>query len=204
MTIGIVGAGKLGTTLARLLELSDHTVLVSGSGDPEKIRLSLRVLAPHATATTTQELALKADLIVLALPLSKFHTIPADYFAGKVIIDAMNHWYEVDGPRSDSIPDNLSSSEAVQNHFKAAYIVKAISHIGYHELYDFHHADPLVAIAYATDHQQAKPPVAQLIEDLGFEALDIGELKNGQVLEPGHPGFGVFALKNTLLKQLAQ
>ena len=201
--LGIIGAGKLGTTLARLLENTEYSILTTNSGDHKRIRLTMSVLAPHAEVVSLETLAKRSDIVVLALPLSRFSQIPRDAFAGKIVIDAMNHWYEIDGPRSDTLSDSMSSSEAVQQYFTGAHVVKALSHIGYHELHDFAHTQPPRAMAIAGNDKMVKTEVAKLIQTIGFDVLDIGDIQNGRVLEPGHPGFGANRTKQELMKLLA-
>src|SRR5690606_5348132 len=114
-TVGILGAGKLGVVLAQLSVRAGYQVMVAGSGSPSKIKLTIETLVPGATAHTSREVSLQADIIILALPLSRFRAIPRQELAGKLVIDAMNYWWEVDGPRHDTLPDDTSSSEAVQD-----------------------------------------------------------------------------------------
>lgn len=191
--IGIIGAGKLGTTLAQLALRAGYAVYISGSGEPDAIALSVRVLAPGAYAVTTQEVIRSSDIVILALPLSKYKTLPPQFFADKLVIDAMNYWWEIDGHDEALKNPPDSSSEMVQRHLASARVVKAISHMGYHHLFD-EAAPPAAArtkaIAIAGDNQSDTEEVARLVDRLGFDPLMIGPLSSGKYLEPGMPAFG--------------
>lgn len=204
-TVGILGAGKVGIVLAQRAVAAGYHVLIAGSGDPERIALTVQVLAPGAHATTKETVAKESDVVILALPLSKYRSIPEQALRGKLVIDAMNYWWEVDGPRSDTVPEGVGSSEHIQSFLAESRVVKALSHVGYHELHD--EAAPTgqknrKAIAIAGDNAEAVASVSMIVDAFGFDPLPIGPLSAGRVLEPGQPGFGVSLTRSELQMRL--
>jgi predicted dinucleotide-binding enzyme len=145
------------------------------------------VLAPGATAATTEEVVHNADMIVLAVPTHRFRELPRDLFAGKILIDAMNYWQPVDGDDPDLAAAPDGTSMIVKERFRSARVVKSLNQLGYHQLEEnsrSKEAPDRIAIGAAGDDRLAVRKVMRLLDRLGFDPVDAGPLKNGLALEP--------------------
>jgi predicted dinucleotide-binding enzyme len=192
--LGIVGAGRVGTTIARAAVASGYDVAISGSGAADRIALIVEVLAPGARPFSTDEVVRHADIIVLAVPMHRFRELPRDLFAGKILIDAMNYWEEIDGVDTQLATAPAGTSIVVQDRFASARVVKSLNHITYYKFDESrrpHGAPGRLAMAAAGDDRAAVTAVMQLIDRLGFDAVDAGPLEAGLALEPNGSVFGV-------------
>jgi predicted dinucleotide-binding enzyme len=191
--LGIVGAGKIGTAIARAAVAGGYDVAISSSGAADRIELIVEVLALGAHAVTTDEVVRHAELIILAVPMHRFRTIPHDLFAGKILVDAMNYWEEIDGVDEELATAPKGTSVVVQEQFPSSRVVKSLNHLGYFKFEQGRRprgAPDRLAMAAAGNDPTAVAAVKRLIDRLGFDAVDAGSLDAGVALQPNGPVFG--------------
>lgn len=185
--IGIIGAGRLGTAVARQSLKAGYSVVISNSRGPQSLALMLDVLLPGAVALTVKEVVQKSNIIILAMPLNKYSTLDPKWLAGKIVIDAMNYWPPTEGEMPEFMNEHVTSSEYLQQHFKDARIVKTLNHVAYSEIEE-HSLPPAHperrVIALAGDDIDAKKQIEHFINALGFDAIDLGSLKQGSRFQP--------------------
>ena len=204
--LGVVGAGKIGTAIARAAVTGGYDVAISGSGDVERIELIVEVLAPGARAVTTGDVVRYAELVALAVPMHRFRELPGELFAGKILIDAMNYWEEIDGVDEDLAKAPMGTSVVVQQHFPSARVVKSLNHLGYFKFGQGRrpHGEPdRLAMAAAGNDPDAVAAVMRLIDRLGFDPVNAGSLEGGVALQPGGPVFGIGLSADKLTKLLS-
>lgn len=190
MRVGVVGAGKLGTVLARRAVTAGHEVFVAGRPGASQTALILEVMVPGATALPVAQWS-DIDVVVLAVPLSVALGIDLPVPAGTVVVDATNYWSTVDGDLPALV--GRTSSEVVAERHPALRWARSLNHLGYHDLEEGHASTadvPSPAIAIASDDPTAREVTARLVSSLGFEPVLIGPLRRGAVLDAGGPVFG--------------
>ena len=191
-TIGILGAGRVGSAIARTALTAGYTVHIAGSGPAADIQLIADIVTPGAVAMTAADAVATADLVILAVPLHKYRSVDPATLADKIVIDTMNYWQPIDGDQHEFTGDARSSSEVVGDYFPGARLVKTLNHIGYHDLET--DARPAGApdrhgLAIAGDPATAAV-VAEVINRFGFDPVYGGPLASGAAFEPGSPIFG--------------
>lgn len=198
--IGILGAGKLGTVLARLAVAAGYDVRIAGSGDPRYIAMNIGVYAPGAVATTASDAIGGADIVVLAIPLHQVASLAPAALAGHTVIDATNHWVAVDGPIPEFTDHPGGTSVAVASRLTGAKVVKALNHVAYEAL-DGHARDGRrIAMGVASNHAHAADAVAAFVDRLGFEPVQLGGLDVGVALQPGSLAFGAALDRDRLVR----
>ena len=178
MRIGIIGAGHIGGTLAARFVAAGHEVAISNSRGPE----TLAGLVEGAQPMTAEDAERFGEVVVVSIPLGRYREVPTDAVEGKVVIDTNNYYPQRDGDIPELDDDSTTSSELLQTHLPGARVVKAFNAIVWTKLRDDGRpaGDPdRLGIPISGDDEQAKRTVAQLIDEIGFDAVDAGTLAEG-------------------------
>jgi 8-hydroxy-5-deazaflavin:NADPH oxidoreductase len=196
--LAVLGAGHVGPVIARLAIAAGYPVAIATSGDPDDIALITELVIPGAQPRWASDAIADADIVVLAIPLHRFAELDPGLLAGKIVVDAMNYWPASDGvltafeDDSDSA-NSRGSSEIVARRLAGSAVVKALNHIGYHDLEESARpagAPDRRAAGLAGDDPAAVAAVAELTSRLGYDPVRLGGLRAGRVLQPGGPVFG--------------
>jgi predicted dinucleotide-binding enzyme len=188
MKIGIIGAGHIGATAARLFVDAGHEVAIANSRGPETLRELVAGLGPGARAATAAEAARFGEAVLVAIPLKDYTTLPAEELRGRIVIDAMNYYPGRDGHYAQLDSGEKASSELLAEHLPGARVVKAFNTIWFEHLKTLGRkdapADERRAIFVSGDDAEAKSVVSRLIEEIGFGPYDMGSLHDSMQQQP--------------------
>jgi predicted dinucleotide-binding enzyme len=192
-TIGIIGSGHIGSTVARLAVDAGYDVVLSNSRGPETLADLVAGLGPHARAATAQEAAAAGDIVVVTIPLGRYREVPVKPLVGKVVIDTNNYYPDRDGHIAELDDGSTTSSELLQAHLPASHVVKAFNNIYFGHLGSLQlpagHPDRSV-LAIAGDDEGAKRTVSAFFDAIGYDAYDVGPLAEGWRYQPDTPAYG--------------
>jgi 8-hydroxy-5-deazaflavin:NADPH oxidoreductase len=205
-TIGLIGAGHIGSQVARLAVANGYDVVISNSRGPDSLKDLVSELGPRARAGTVAEAAAAGDLVVVTIPLKHYRTVPVEPLAGKVVIDTNNYYPQRDGRIPELDNESTTTSELLQAHLPASKVVKAFNHIYAAELTT--HGQPpgssdRRALVIAGDDSEAKAVVTHLLDQFGFDTVDAGPLKEGWRIQRDTPGYGPRRNAEELRRDLA-
>ncbi|MGO4594552.1 NADPH-dependent F420 reductase [Leifsonia sp. 2TAF2] len=191
-TIGFIGSGHIGSQLARLAVARGYDVVMSNSRGPQTLRGLVEELGEHARAATPAEAAAQGEIIVVTTPLAAEATLPVEELAGKIVIDTNNYYPQRDGRIPELEDDSTTVAERLQKVLPTSRVVKAFNHIGWSELtsQSLPAGSPdRRALIVAGDDPEARARVAALIDEFGFDAVDIGELAEGWRAQRDTPAY---------------
>jgi predicted dinucleotide-binding enzyme len=192
-TIGLIGSGHIGSTVARLAVDAGHDVVLSNSRGPGTLTDLVDQLGPHARAATAPEAAAAGDLVVVTIPLKAFRQVPVEPLRGKVVIDTNNYYPQRDGHIAELDDGSTTSSELLQAHLPGSRVVKAFNNIHFGHLGSLQRpagSPERSALAIAGNDEAAKQTVAQFLDSIGYDACDVGPLSEGWRYQPGTPAYG--------------
>ena len=181
-TIGLIGSGNIGSTVARLAVAAGYDVVLSNSRGPETLADLVAELGDHARAATAEEAAAAGDLVVVTVPLKSVPDVPVEPLRGKVVIDTCNYYPQRDGHIAELDDESTTTSELVQHHLAGSKVVKAFNNIYFEFLRSLARpqGDPERSVlAIAGDDADAKRAVSAFLDDIGYDAYDVGPLAEG-------------------------
>jgi predicted dinucleotide-binding enzyme len=192
-TVGLIGSGRIGGTVAKLAVAAGHSVILSNSRGPDTLQGLASQLGPLARAGTGQEAAEGGDLVVVTIPLRAFQQVPAGPLAGKVVIDTCNYYPQRDGRLPELDSGTLTSSELIQRHLAGSAVVKVFNNIFYKHLESLSRpsgATDRSFLPIAGDDPAAKAAVTEFLDSIGYGTVDAGPLAEGWRQQPGTPVYG--------------
>lgn len=192
-TVGIIGSGNIGVTVARLSIETGYQVVLSNSRGPETLADTVAELGPRASAATSQEAAAAGDIVVVSVPVNAFAELPAAALAGKTVIDTCNYGPERDRQIPDLDDKSVTSSELLQRYLPEAQVVKAFNNIFYKHLLSL--ARPVGAadrssLPVAGNSRSANSAATEFIESIGYDVIDAGSLADSWRQATGTPAWG--------------
>jgi 8-hydroxy-5-deazaflavin:NADPH oxidoreductase len=193
-TLGLIGSGHIGGTLARLAVDAGLDVVLSNSRGPGTLAGLVSELGPRATAGTPEEAAAAGDHVVVTIPLKSYTHVPQAPLAGKLVLDTGNYYPQRDGRFPELDSRETTSSELLQRRLAESHVVKVFNNIYYEHLRSLARpsgAPDRTALPIAGDDAQAKADTTALLDTLGFDVVDAGPLAEGWRMEPGTPVYGL-------------
>jgi predicted dinucleotide-binding enzyme len=181
-TLGLIGSGNIGGTVARLAVAAGYDVVLSNSRGPETLQELVDDLGPRARAATPAEAAAAGDLVVVSIPMKAYRNVPVEPLASKVVIDTNNYYPQRDGQIPELDDESTTTSELLQRHLPTSRVVKGFNNIYFKHLLSLARpagAADRSALAIAGDDADAKARVTAFLDALGYDSVDAGSLAEG-------------------------
>lgn len=191
-TIGIIGAGHIGSQVARKAVKLGYDVVISNSRGPETLTDLVAELGPKARAATAAEAAAAGDFAVVTVPLKNYKDIPVEPLAGKIVIDTNNYYWERDGriPALDN--GEATTAGLLQEHLPQSKVAKGFNHIMARDITT--DGTPAGtgnrrALATASEFPEAVELVTNLYDEFGFDTVNVGRLEDSWRVERDRPAY---------------
>jgi hypothetical protein len=194
-TIGFIGSGMIGGTVARLAVAAGYDVVLSNSREPSTLQELVDELGPHARAATASEAGAAGELIVVSIPLRAVPDVPVEPLRGKVVMDSNNYYAPRDGHVAALVDGRSSAGELLQSHLPESKVVKVFNNIFFRHLLGLarpHGAPDRTALPIAGDDAGAKADVTAFLDAIGYDAVDAGPLAASRLFQSGTPAYRVY------------
>lgn len=206
-TLGIIGAGHIGSQIARKAVQLGYDVVISNSRGPETLTELVAELGPQARAATAAEAGAAGDFAVVTIPLKNYKQLPAAALAGKIVIDTINYYWERDGHFPQLDKGEATTSGLVQAHLKDSRVAKGFSHIPARDITVSGTpagSENRRALATASDHEDATALITRVYDEFGFDTVNIGPLAESWRVERDRPAYVVRQNAQELVENLAK
>jgi predicted dinucleotide-binding enzyme len=207
MRIGIIGAGKIGSTVAKLWVDAGHEVKLS-SRHPNELQPLVQALGGRASVGTPEEAAGFGEVVMITVPLKAIPDLSrelASLLKGKIVLDTGNAYVQRDGNIAHEASDYPGGSAAwAAAKFPGARWVKAFNSVNYKTLEsEAHRSGDRVGIPLASDDREALDIAARLVRDAGFDPVIVGPLARGKAVEPNTRVYNTGMSGSDVRKELA-
>ena len=206
-TLGIIGAGHIGSQIARAAVATGYDVVIANSRGPETLGDLVAELGPKARAATPAEAGEAGDVVVVTVPLHALSHVPVEPLAGKIVLDTNNYYFERDGHIDALDAGETTTSQMLQEHLPTSKVVKAFNHIRSGEITtDGAPADTenRRALAIASDFDDAAAFATRFYDEVGFDAVNVGPLSESWRVERDRPAYVVRQNAAELTENLAK
>jgi predicted dinucleotide-binding enzyme len=206
-TIGIIGAGHIGSQVARAAITAGYDVVIANSRGPETLEDLVAELGSHARAASAADAAEAGDVVVVTVPFKAYASIPVEPLAGKIVIDTNNYYFERDGHGPALHDGSATVTGMLQAHLPGSRVAKGFNHITAGNITT--DGKPAGtpgrrALATASDHADAAQFVIDLYDQFGFDAVNIGGLSESWRVERDQPAYVVPQTREELVANLAK
>ena len=206
-TMGIIGAGHIGSQVARKAVELGYDIVISNSRGPETLAQLVGELGPRARAATAAEAAAAGDFAVVTVPLKNYRDIPVEPLAGKIVIDTNNYYWERDGRIPALDKGEATTSGLLQEHLPTSKVAKGFNHIMASDITSDGSPAGTAnrrALATASDYPEATELVTRLYDEFGFDTVSIGPLEESWRVERDRPAYVIKQNQAELKENLAK
>jgi predicted dinucleotide-binding enzyme len=206
-TIGIIGAGHIGSQIARGAVKAGYDIVIANSRGPETLAELVEELGPKARAATASEAAAAGDFAVVSVPLVNYSKVPVAELAGKVVIDTNNYYFERDGHIAELDDETATVTGLLQAHLPESRVAKGFNAIRFDQITTDGTPSGTAgrrALVTASDFDDAAAVATTLYDDLGFDTVNAGPLSESWRTDRDRPAYGAVGTVDEMTALLAQ